>query len=75
MPAARSVKVCPRCRSKNIFIWMGAQVGVIYECKKCGYRGPLVVEEYELPPIPENRGAPSFRGNSVVPRKKTKKGK
>jgi len=44
-----SVKVCPKCRSRNIFIWMGAQVGVIYECKDCGYHGPLVIEEYKLP--------------------------
>lgn len=41
-------KVCPKCRSKNIFIWMGAQVGIIYECKNCGYRGPLIIEEYKL---------------------------
>ena len=42
------VKMCPKCKSKNIFIWMGAQAGVIYECKDCGYHGPLIIEEYRI---------------------------
>jgi len=50
MPAERSVKVCPKCRSKNITLdgW-ALQMGTFYVCKDCGYRGPLVIEEYKLP--------------------------
>jgi len=40
-----SVKRCPSCGSKNVTLWMGAKLGIQYQCKKCGYHGPLVVEE------------------------------
>ena len=39
------VKKCPKCGSTNITLWMGAALGIIYECKDCGYRGPLIIEE------------------------------
>ena len=39
------VKVCPVCASLNITLWQGASLGVQYFCKKCGYHGPLVIEE------------------------------
>ncbi|MFH1445679.1 MAG: hypothetical protein ABIF08_04355 [Nanoarchaeota archaeon] len=42
-----TVKKCPNCNSKNITYWMGLQTGVIYYCKKCEYRGPLIIEEEE----------------------------
>ncbi len=38
-------KICPVCKSKNITLWMGGNVGTQYQCKKCGYHGALVIEE------------------------------
>lgn len=35
---------CPVCRSEEITIYMGAHFGK-YLCKKCGYIGPLVIDE------------------------------
>ena len=35
---------CPECGSKNITLWMGGRLGMIYLCKDCGYRGPVVAE-------------------------------
>ena len=34
---------CPKCGSKDLKLlpWLG----MIYECKKCGWRGVLVVKE------------------------------
>lgn len=39
------VKMCPACGSKDIGLWMGSNLGMIYNCKKCGYKGPVVIEE------------------------------
>ncbi|MBN2331374.1 MAG: hypothetical protein JXC85_06165 [Candidatus Aenigmarchaeota archaeon] len=36
---------CPKCKSGSISLWMGGKLGMIYFCKRCGYRGPIVVEE------------------------------
>lgn len=36
--------ICPNCKSKNITLYMGGIFGK-YKCKKCGYLGPLIVEE------------------------------
>jgi predicted RNA-binding Zn-ribbon protein involved in translation (DUF1610 family) len=41
----KKVKICPVCKTKNITLWMGAKLGILYYCKSCGYVGPLVVEE------------------------------
>ncbi len=41
----KHVKKCPQCGSVEVTLWMGAQAGMIYSCKDCGYRGPLVIEE------------------------------
>ncbi len=40
------MKFCPKCGSKNLnyLPWLGE----IYECRDCGYRGPLVVEDGEI---------------------------
>jgi hypothetical protein len=42
---------CPRCRSLSIYVETGGYTGNIYHCKKCGYRGALVLEidEGEIP--------------------------
>lgn len=34
---------CPSCRSSDIGLYMGGQLGK-YECRGCGYVGPLVLE-------------------------------
>lgn len=41
----KRVKKCPECGSKSVTFWMGASAGIMYYCKKCKYKGPLVVEE------------------------------
>lgn len=41
----RTVKRCPACESNSVSLWMGANLGIQYFCKKCNYRGPLVIEE------------------------------
>ncbi|MCK4531405.1 MAG: hypothetical protein KAT94_00920 [Candidatus Aenigmarchaeota archaeon] len=41
----KTVKKCPVCDSRSITLWMGAKLGIQYQCKKCGYHGPLVIEE------------------------------
>ena len=41
------IRRCPECRSKDIVLWMKGRLGDIYWCRKCGYRGPFVMEEYE----------------------------
>ena len=39
----RLIRECPKCKSKHLkyLPWLGE----IYECKKCGYRGPLTLEK------------------------------
>ena len=48
---------CPRCRSLSIYVETGGFTGNIYHCKKCGYRGALVLE------IEEDLGAGSDLGD------------
>ena len=38
---------CPACKEEALSLWMGGQLGMIYFCKKCGYRGPVTIEEYK----------------------------
>lgn len=39
------VKVCPRCGSTNVFWASGLpQLWSVWECRDCGYRGPLILE-------------------------------
>jgi len=37
---------CPKCKSKdlNFMPWLG----LIYECRNCGWRGPVVVRKGKL---------------------------
>lgn len=37
-------KKCPSCKRKGIDLFMGFTTGN-YLCKKCGYIGPVVIEE------------------------------
>ncbi len=39
-----TVKKCPNCGSTNIK-WVVPQLGQLYECFNCGYRGALIIEE------------------------------
>jgi hypothetical protein len=48
---------CPRCRSLSIYVETGGYTGNIYHCKKCGYRGALVLE------IEEAKGGESELGD------------
>lgn len=36
---------CPKCGSTNFTLWAGGTAGMIYQCKDCGYHGPLELEE------------------------------
>ena len=38
-------KTCPACGSSEIDLWMGSSLGMIYKCRKCGYTGPVIIEE------------------------------
>jgi len=42
MQKGRAAKICPQCGSPNIvsLFWLGD----IYECRNCGYRGPIVIK-------------------------------
>lgn len=43
------VKYCPTCGSTNIFWASGMpQLWSVWECKECGYRGALVIEDGDL---------------------------
>ena len=37
------VKICPKCKSKEIKLVAGGIVG-LYECKKCGFKGSIFPE-------------------------------
>ena len=42
-------KFCPKCGSTNVQWASGLpQLWSIWECKDCGYRGALIVEDSEL---------------------------
>jgi len=43
------VKFCPRCGSTNVFWASGLpQLWSVWECRDCGYRGPLILEDGKL---------------------------
>jgi ribosomal protein L37AE/L43A len=48
---------CPRCGSTEVYVETGGYTGNIYHCKKCGYRGALVLE------VEEDKGAGSDLGD------------
>ncbi len=35
---------CPICKSTEVYTIVGGYAGNVYVCKRCGYRGALVVE-------------------------------
>ncbi len=45
----RSVKFCPKCGSTDIFFASGLpQLRSLWDCRKCGYRGALIIEDGKL---------------------------
>ena len=45
----RGVKFCPKCGAANVFWASGLpQLWSIWECRNCGYRGALIIEDGEL---------------------------
>jgi len=45
----RDLKFCPRCGSGNVFWASGLpQLWSLWECRDCGYRGPLIVEDGKI---------------------------
>lgn len=45
----RSLKFCPKCGSTNVFWASGLpQLWSIWECKRCDYRGALILKDREL---------------------------
>jgi predicted RNA-binding Zn-ribbon protein involved in translation (DUF1610 family) len=46
---SEKIKYCPKCGSTKIFWASGLpQIWSIWDCKKCGYRGALVIEDDKL---------------------------
>ena len=39
-----NTKRCPKCKRKGVDLFLGFTTGN-YLCKKCGYIGPIVIEE------------------------------
>ena len=47
--AMKRVKFCPKCGSTDVFWASGLpQLWSTWECRKCGYRGPLILEDSEM---------------------------
>jgi len=47
--AMKRVKLCPKCGSTDVFWASGLpQLWSTWECRKCGYRGPLILEDNEM---------------------------
>lgn len=45
----RSVKFCPKCGSTDVFWAQGMpQFWSLWQCKNCGYRGALILENGNL---------------------------
>ena len=46
---------CPVCCSTDVYEVVGGYTGTIYRCKRCGYRGALILEYDEEPGGREER--------------------
>ena len=42
----KAVKICPKCKSKNLMFDLGGQSGK-HTCKDCGYTGAFIIEKYK----------------------------
>ena len=45
MKKLKKIEICPVCKSPDIFLYMGGQIGMLYKCNACGYIGPIVLEK------------------------------
>ena len=61
------IKICPKCKSSNITLYMGGKFGK-YICKDCGYVGPLVIEK-----VLETKFSKPFRKNKVFSKRNRRK--
>ena len=49
MDKSQAIKYCPKCGSTSVFWAQGMpQFWSLWECKECGYRGALVLEDGTL---------------------------
>jgi len=47
--AAFALKFCPKCGSTDVYWAQGMpQFWSLWQCKNCGYRGPLILEDGNL---------------------------
>ncbi|MDH5266816.1 MAG: hypothetical protein OEW62_03960 [Candidatus Bathyarchaeota archaeon] len=47
--AMKRVKFCPKCGSTDVFWASGLpQLWSTWECRRCGYRGPLILEDNKM---------------------------
>lgn len=45
----RGVRFCPKCGSTNVYWASGLpQLWSVWECRDCGYRGSLIIEDGKL---------------------------
>jgi DNA-directed RNA polymerase subunit M/transcription elongation factor TFIIS len=42
------MKRCPKCKIGNMTLYLGGYSGILYQCKDCGYIGPLNIEEGKI---------------------------
>jgi hypothetical protein len=53
-PRTETIRRCPMCHSPEILTDVTIFTGALYTCKRCGYRGPLILEE----DVPSSGGPP-----------------
>jgi len=44
MRLPNKLKVCPKCLSTRIDLYLGGYVGKLYHCLDCGYIGAIIME-------------------------------
>ena len=61
---SREKLICPKCGSDKIEPVL-PHIESIYECKQCGYRGPMVIGDEELAAKIRSRRTEAFEGESI----------
>ncbi len=65
----KKLKFCPKCGSPKIYWASGLpQLWSIWECKECGYRGALVIEDGESAAKIRERYLKALEGEKVTKR-------
>ena len=44
MPLQNRLKVCPKCFSTRVNLYLGGYAGKLYKCIDCNYIGPIIIE-------------------------------